>query len=52
LGIKIKDQEPKGKLESSGPFGSMCTHRIQLNDLSDIDQKVKDWMKLAYDKSV
>lgn len=52
LGLKIKDQAKQGKLEDSGPFGTMCTHRIQLSDISDLDKEVKDWLKLAYDKSV
>lgn len=52
LGLKIKDQANSGKLGSSGPFGTMCTHRIQLAAISDIDQEVKDWLRLAYDKSV
>ena len=52
LGLKIKDQDPSGKLESSGPFGTMCTHRIQLSKVSDIDLEVKDWIQMAYSKSV
>lgn len=51
LGLKIKDQTPTGKLETSGPFGTMCTHRIQLTKDSDIDQEVKDWIKTAYNKT-
>jgi len=52
LGLKIKDQAPTGKLESSGPFGTMCTHRIQLTEVADIDDEVKDWIKEAYEKSI
>ena len=52
LGLKLKGVDVQGKLESSGPFGTMCTHRIQLQDLSDIDVEVTDWLKAAYEKSV
>lgn len=52
LGLKIKDQSPSGKLENSGPFGTMCTHRIQLKTESDIDDEVTQWIQLAYDQSV
>jgi len=52
LGLKIKDQAVQGKLEASGPFGTMCTHRIQLSQLSDIDTEVLQWLKMAYEKSV
>lgn len=52
LGLKIPGQDPEGKLGPSGPFGTMCTHRIQLTSVDDIDKEVKDWIKEAYNKSV
>ncbi len=52
LGLKLKDIPVKGRLENSGPFGTMCTHRIQLTTLDDLDKEVKDWIALAYEKSV
>lgn len=51
LGLKIKDKKPAGRLESSGPFGAMCTHRIQLRDISEVDDEVIDYLREAYDKS-
>ena len=51
LGLKIKDKAPEGRLESSGPFGTMCTHRIQLTDISDVDNEVIEYMREAYEKS-
>lgn len=52
LGLKLKGMPIEGKLEDSGPFGTMCTHRIQLKSTSDIDDEVVRWLSLAYDKSV
>ena len=52
LGLKLKDEPVKGRLESSGPFGTMCTHRIQLTELKPIDEEVKGWLLEAYKKSV
>ena len=52
LGLKIKDKPVEGRLENSGPFGSMCTHRVQLTSVEDIDAEVLLWVKEAYDKSV
>ena len=52
LGLKLKDVPIQGKLENSGPFGTMCTHRIQLSSLADVDPEVLGWLKEAYDKSV
>lgn len=52
LGLKLKDTEVQGILENSGPFGTMCTHRIQLKTVDDINEEVTQWLQLAYDKSV
>ena len=52
LGLKIKDKPTEGRLENSGPFGTMCTHRIQLTSVDEIDIEVINWMKEAYKKSV
>jgi len=51
LGIKIKDKAPKGRLETSGPFGTMCTHRVQLTDINQVDEEVISYLKEAYEKS-
>ena len=52
LGLKIKGQDPIGRLGDSGPFGSMCTHRIQLSNMDEIDSEVMTWIRKAYDLSV
>ena len=51
LGLKLKDKKNEGRLESSGPFGTMCTHRIKLSAPKDIDKEVISWIKEAYDKA-
>jgi hypothetical protein len=52
LGLKLKGIAVENRLEDSGPFGSMCTHRIQLKNINDIDDEVIQWLSLAYKKSV
>ncbi|NVK49584.1 MAG: DUF4287 domain-containing protein [Cyclobacteriaceae bacterium] len=52
LGFKLKDIPTTDRLENSGPFGTMCTHRVQLSVISEIDQELKDWIKEAYEKSI
>ncbi len=51
LGLKLKGKEISGRLENSGPFGAMCTHRIKLISLEEINLEIIDWMKEAYDKA-
>ena len=50
IGINLKGQEPKGKLEAEKP-NSMCSHKINLADLKDIDKEVIEWIKTAYDNA-
>ena len=52
LGFKLKDKPTTERLENSGPFGTMCTHRVRLSDISEIDSELKDWIQEAYEKSI
>ncbi len=52
LGLKLTGVEVQGRLENSGPFGAMCTHRIQLKNISEVDEVVTKWLLEAYERSV
>ena len=52
LGFKLKDKPITDRLENSGPFGTMCTHRVRLTEVSEIDGELKAWITEAYEKSV
>lgn len=52
LGLKLKDKPTTNRLENSGPFGTMCTHRVQLSKMIDMDDELKGWIKEAYNQSV
>lgn len=52
LGLKLKGIENQGCLEGSGPFGTMCTHRIQLTNVGAVNSEVKSWLLAAYNASV
>jgi len=51
LGLKLKDKPTTERLGNSGPFGAMCTHRVQLTDINQIDNELIDWLKEAYSKA-
>ena len=51
LGLKIKDKEITERLENSGPFGTMCTHRVRLTKVEDVDAELTNWLKEAYEKA-
>jgi predicted transport protein len=50
IGINLKGQEATGKLVAEKP-NSMCSHKINLTDISDIDQEVIEWIKKAYERA-
>ncbi|MEP2025167.1 MAG: DUF5655 domain-containing protein [Reichenbachiella sp.] len=52
LGIKLKGKPIGSRLEASGPFGSMCTHRVKLSDVSDVDDELIEWLGEAYEAAV
>ncbi|MFN3237702.1 MAG: DUF5655 domain-containing protein [Pseudomonadales bacterium] len=48
LGLKFNDMPHEDRLETSGPFGTMCTHRVQITALEQIDKELLGWLKAAY----
>ena len=52
IGFALGDMKPKGRLIDTGGFAKKdrITHRIPLESLKDIDDEVKHWLKVAYDR--
>lgn len=48
LGLKLKGKPTTDRLENSGPFGTMCTHRVRLTEVNQIDNELKGWLEEAY----
>lgn len=51
LGLKLPEKPFTDRLGNSGPFGTMCTHRVQITSETEIDNELIGWMKEAYDKA-
>lgn len=49
LGIQLKAVEPQGRLEASGSFSSMVSHRVRLESAAEVDDEVVGWLRRAYD---
>lgn len=49
IGLKLKGKPTTDRLENSGPFGTMCTHRVKLTEVKEVDQELLDWIKEAYE---
>ncbi|NIJ52811.1 DUF5655 domain-containing protein [Dyadobacter arcticus] len=52
LGLKFKSRPTGERLGNSGPFGAMCTHRVQISTIEEIDAELLGWIKDAYDESI
>ncbi len=50
IGFNLKGVEASGKLENEKPNG-ICSHKINLTDLTEIDQEVIGYIKLAFEKA-
>jgi hypothetical protein len=52
LGFALGDMKPTGRLLDTGGFAKKdrITHRIPISSLSEIDDEVKRWLKVAYDR--
>ncbi len=48
VGINSKTLDTTDRLESSGSFNSMCSHRVRLTDENQIDKELVAWLKTAY----
>lgn len=48
LGINLKGEPAAGRLEKSGSFNAMVSHRVRLEKPADVDKDVKAWLKKAW----
>lgn len=49
VGLNLKGVAPAGRLEASGSFNAMVSHRVRLAKGSSVDAELKQWLKQAYD---
>jgi hypothetical protein len=52
MGFALGDMKPTGRLIDTGGFAKKdrITHRIPITSLDEIDDEVKHWLKVAYDR--
>ena len=49
VGINLKGQSPTARLEESGSFNAMVSHRVRVTRKDEVDAELKRWLKKAYD---
>jgi predicted transport protein len=52
LELIIKGQEPSGILEAINGAGAMCTHKIKIENESQMNSEIFNWIKVAYNKAI
>jgi predicted transport protein len=50
IGFNLKGVAPIGRLEAEKPM-AICSHKMNLTDISDIDQEVIGWIRKAFDNA-
>lgn len=48
VGIKLANVEPAGRLEASGSFNSMVTHRVRVESPKEVDRALVGWLRQAH----
>lgn len=46
LGLNLRGVEPSGRLEVTT---GMCTHRVSITAVDEVDDDVRGWLRAAYD---
>jgi predicted transport protein len=50
LGINLKGEPATGRLLYEKP-GSMCSHKVRLETVADVEAELKSWLKAAYERA-
>jgi len=51
VGINLKGTAAAGRLEASGSFNAMVSHRVRVENTKDINAELVSWLKAAYDQA-
>jgi hypothetical protein len=51
VGINLKGESPAGRLEASGSFNAMVSHRVRVGAAGEVDAELVGWLRKAYDEA-
>lgn len=51
VGINLKGTAPTERLELSGSFNAMVSHRVRVTNEAEVDKELIGWLRSAYDAS-
>jgi hypothetical protein len=51
VGLILPGEPPTTRLESGQKFNAMCTHRVRVERLDEVDRELVDWLRTAYERA-
>lgn len=51
VGINLKDVPATARLEKSGSFNAMVSHRVRLASAAEVDAELISWLRQAYERA-
>jgi len=51
VGINLKGTEAGDRLEPSGSFNAMVSHRVRITEMDQVDEQLFLWLKIAYESA-
>ncbi len=51
VGLNLKGVPPTARLEASGSFNAMVSHRVRMEPGQRVNKELIGWLKQAYDQA-
>ena len=51
VGLNLKGTPAKGRLEAGANWNAMCSHRVRVESVKDVDAELVGWLKKAYESA-
>jgi predicted transport protein len=51
IGLKLRDAAASERLEASGSWNAMVTHRVRVTRAEDVDDELLSWLRRAYEEA-
>lgn len=51
IGINLRGMQPTARLEESGSFNAMVSHRVRIEKAEQVDNELRGWLQRAYENA-